>query len=469
MIGMTEKMAEPSRATTLVRDTRARLIMQRALKWLVWGLAVGGFTYGASVMFDGTAVVAVVMSIAFALMVVVLGALWNNKRSPLTPSSVAKIIDSRADLRERISTSLEVPATAGVIARALHRDAHAKASGIDAAAIAPWRLPVIAATALLMGAGFALVSSITSGETDLTTRSESISAPADTRVDVERVLDLAELAEAAAEDRDDPLLGALSLALRDLARETLDSGASAVADDETLQDLLGTLATAIGSEDALRHMGAVDREATASTEATPSLSEAMSILEERLAPPTIPGPNDPDFFDVELARLPGDRRDSSEGPASTVERPEGPVEANYLSQQVRDDLAARTTSESVSEIGAAEIIGASQDASAGQSQLAGQGSQQLDGQTSETVRPETSQLVAVEGRERDEGRRIELDLTPRQGWQDEAAGGFEVGPWLSGDEARVTAQVIPFAYRTAAGRFFAPSQTLREQLDSQDR
>src|SRR5690606_2003232 len=100
--------------------------------------------------------------------------------------------------------------------------------------------------------------------------------------------------------------------------------------------------------------------------------------------------------------------------------------------------------------------------SAGDSQLAGQGSQALEGDSSLLPGADAADLVAVTGAERDDGRRIEMELAPNTDLARGTIGSFTVGEWLASKEAAISADDLPTRYRLIAGRYFLPPQHTRD-------
>jgi hypothetical protein len=66
-------------------------------------------------------------------------------------------------------------------------------------------------------------------------------------------------------------------------------------------------------------------------------------------------------------------------------------------------------------------------------------------------------LLAVRGRERDDGRRIDVELPSSVGWDDYDDAAFGVGPWRPHPEPAVESDTTDPRYRPIAGRFFVPT------------
>jgi hypothetical protein len=113
---------------------------------------------------------------------------------------------------------------------------------------------------------------------------------------------------------------------------------------------------------------------------------------------------------------------------------------------------------------AAELVGGAQDSSAGASSLAGEGSRELF--TEDVLTDEVRSLgdaAVLVGRERDDGRRIEVELPPSSEWTASDVDGVRVGSWLRTLEASVPRETLGAPYLEVAGRLFLPSQaTTRE-------
>jgi hypothetical protein len=94
--------------------------------------------------------------------------------------------------------------------------------------------------------------------------------------------------------------------------------------------------------------------------------------------------------------------------------------------------------------GEAEVIGAAEEAGAGDSLLAGRGSQALEGDaTAADFADASAEAVTLSGSERDEGRRIEIELPPSTEWEGYDPTAFSIGAWRAGPEAAVTGDPPP--------------------------
>lgn len=455
--------APPATLDRLLTAIRSRLLIQRWLSAAIWSTAAAAFAYGVGSIIGLPQ--GVTVWIAIGCCGAVLGAVTygSRKRRPLTKPALAVFTEERLGLAQRFSTAVETDPSTGPVTAALHQEVAELAGAVDPVTIVPARVPRNGLIAAAFGVLVALVG-LTTPE-GARTLVATIPTTADaSRIRVETVHALADSVAEAASGTSDPLLAALAEALRSLASDAVSVGSSDITDRTTLEDLLGTLARATGSgltgeqlasglEEASRRLQPSTRH---DADAPGSEAPLTTVVTEI-------GTDTPMELEDLLARLGGDQpamssvaADAGTDASSGVERAPGTVSTDYLAgaQQALSDQARAPVSPDM----AAAIIGASEDSSAGASQLAGRGSQALEGEPGAIASPDAAELVALSGRVRDEGRQVEMELSPSG---DGGTGGAEkvvLGHWVRSPEAMVRADYVPAAYRRVAGRYFLPSQ-----------
>lgn len=381
---------------------------------------------------------------------------------PLTWKLVAATSDRSYGLKELLSTAVDVDPTASPVALALVRQAQAQASLLNPDRIVSLRprTPLLALMVAAASCALAMAIVIEPGAPTVLTNTSIPSA--EETVTAENVL---RLADAVAQDallRRDTYLEAVADALRDLVPSNT-SPASQPQDGVTisaLEPVLEHLISAYGSDLTVEDLAA---RLLDTTSAMTTSGEALADLQASTPPQgmeTGPQGVEPTAQADRLDRLlesamaePIASEDAIAGGRFVMRG----YEIIFLDGEAPRNVS-QTTDTQPSQVGPAEIIGASEDSGVGDSQLAGAGTQDLFGgvEASPDLAPSIDPIT-VAGHERDEGRRIEVDLPPRPGWQ-EGLTSFQLGAWARSLEYPVHAEAVDPWYRAATGRYFEPSQ-----------
>lgn len=402
-----------------------------------------------------------VSGLAAGAAVLVAGALAiRHGRDPLTPLAAARRAERDPVWRERLTTALEHGARGGAVPGALLTDAITRAARLDAARTAPWRWPrrtlgvLIAATlavSVLVAVPERFALRIGTGATTEAERAPTAAAVAELATEV---------ATAARRTRD-AYLATLAEQLQELAQdsgtEPLESAALA-----DLDELLEAIAAARGGgltadglrEDLIARGEALDAAAAAHPEETATSEASTTTGSDAGAAGSAPtdGGLESASFGAETEHP---EASVGSGPSQSSAPGEGEFDPSLL-----DDVREASPSDGPPPIGApGELIGAAEEAGAGDSRLAGRGSQALEGEAGTAdFTDAAAEAVALSGSERDEGRHIEVELPPAEEWEGYDPARFTVGAWRTSPESPVTTDPIPLRYREAAGRFFLPSQ-----------
>lgn len=453
----------PAALIDLLKAVRKRLLRERWLTANVWALAAAGLAFGAGSLFGLRPTWLLALTTLGAFCAVALGSAYgSSRRRRLSQPVLARLAEGALGLKQRFSTTLETSAAAGPVTAALHREAAGLAAAANAAEIAPTRRPMRGLAALLVGTVAAFAGTLAPGAALETLRTAAPQPTRPAEVSVERVVTLAESVAAAAAESSDPLLGALAEALKSLAREAQSSGSDVITDRAGLEDLLGTLASAMGASLTGEQFAAgLSEHGPLADGFTPLTGDQSS--EARLPLPI----DDTTMVEIDdlndlMARLDNTMNPSVPGPAQSdetggnVQREPGTVSTDYLAG-ARQTLGEQGQDQGPTDAAAA-IIGASSDATAGASQLAGQGSQQLDGDPGQAAEAEEADLVALAGKVRAEGRQVEMELAPTEGLGGADAGQLSLGAWGPTREAMIKTEDLPVRYRAVAGRYFLPPQ-----------
>lgn len=387
-----------------------------------------------------------------------------HRRDPWDALASARLADTRMGWQERLSTALEHGHRDEAMVRALVLDAHDHAAELDLVRIAPWRWPRAALTALGIASIAMLLTlawptvHLTSETSDTVARDSAATAPSSTAV-----RSLADQVAADARRGRDVYLADLAEALRDLANgdatDRLD--AERVAElDALLERIAAGFGDGVSADDL--------RERMAQTDAALRDADARSSAEagDRTAAAERSGPDRmevsgadtmPDFgavfTETQESTARNDATGGSSGPASDVQL--GAIDPSEVGDT--DEIGSIDAPGLAG--GPGEAIGASEDAGAGASQFAGRGVQELAGaDTGVDLSGSDTDAVAIGSIERDEGRRIEIELPPVTEWEGYDPRLFSVGAWRAGPEAALPTDAVPLHYRSAAGQYFLPSQ-----------
>lgn len=385
-----------------------------------------------------------------------------HRRFPIDAIVAARLAERDERWRDRFSSAIEHGDDRDVVRAALLRDAQRQLDDLDAAKAAPARWPrrplVALAASLAFATGVALAPIPVPAGDPGAIDAETAPAPSGTAIK-----ELADDVAAAARRSRDAYLASLAEDLRALAEE---AGEAPLREPEraSLEHVLDAIERASGgtlSADDLRgRLAQRDEELRAA--ARDDLDGTRSDDRESLAPPPQMGVSgagpDADLGDVFTRQREGrdeDDRAPSPGGANPAANASGELSATTLDEEV-DASSFDGPGPSGAE---AEVIGAAEEAGAGDSRLAGRGSQGLEGDAEQLDLGEVqAEAVGIAGSERDEGRRIEIEVPPDAEWQDYDPARFDVGAWRASPEAPVDADPTPLRYREAAGRYFLPSQ-----------
>ncbi len=453
----------PPELRRLVRRVRLRLAAQHAVSAVLVtiaaalvGVALAGIARWLGAVVDPAVGAFTLSLIAVAALAVRLA------REPWSTLRLARRIERRMGWRERLSSALETQPDASVVAAALHREVAALCNAFDARRAAPWVWPGrLVALVAISGLG-ALATGALPQVMPLATPPGSIDAatevaPVDASVSVDALLRLADAVEADAARRFDPYLSGVADALRDLGERIERGEVSSDALRPSLEAVLEHLARAYDSDVA----GAELAERMLSAPPTRDTLDEASADE--------PGLDTLRFSAAELGSTdlervlaaaeeppPGsDPTDTGAGAAP----PPGTQMTGYGSQELRDIAEARRQQGGdLAPPGPGELVGAADDAEAGASRIAGRGTQALEGDPTDIdAQSAIDDVLAVRGRERDDGRRIDVELASEVGWDDYDTEAFRVGAWVATNEAAIIADTSHPAYRPLLGRYFVPS------------
>lgn len=440
-----------------------RLRVQRLLRWALWSvpgaLAVVAFVEIA----PWTTFRDVRLWVGLALATSLLAVTGWRMRPRVGVEAVARIVDERLAKKSQVSTALEVPAAASVVAAALHRDAVRIVRSVDPVELAPWRWPRGLLPATLACAFLAVGASQLPGDgapwrTEAPSADASGATPLDAD-DGQRIRQLADAVASDAERRRDPYLEGISEQLRDLG-DRIDRGVEPHGSmRQELDDLLNHLGAAYGSDLSGAELAErlVDRSSDRATNTTDPGGEGAPVDGSS----SLEGAAASDGLEemVENAAALGEQPSSDEAGVGSEAPPTVSFGLDTLyGQSDSPGAEAPPGLENVPPPGPGAIVGAAEEASAGASQLAGRGSQALEGDTGRAEREgAVGDVMTVQGEERDEGRRIEVELPSSEGWGSYDAASLEVGDWSAATEALVVSETTAPSYRPILGRYFKQS------------
>jgi hypothetical protein len=447
---------------------RRRMLAIRRVHDALWtalatstGAALGG---AAALAVGGDALAgaaaAALLVVPFAIFAL---ALWRHAH-PLDALAVARWAESRASYQERLSTAIEHEGATGPIALRLDADAREHVARLDVARAAPWRLPVAPVAGLVASLAVLGVLSVWPRVAPGATTAPASDATDGAAAAADTLRELADLLAAEAQRSGDASLGALAEALRALADAAPDRATERVRREEmaTLLDEVARVAGGpMGVQDLLeRALREGDVSAGAGDAAGGAGDDPAA---DRASLPTLTSgagtaPGYEDLFTRSEEWVDDDDRDavfSAGGAPSTREA----IRPTFDPEGAPDMPFAPAFEGPTPTGGAAEIIGAADQSAAGDSILAGRGSQALEGDppAADFAEAEPDAVVLL-GLERDEGRRIEVELPPPASWDAYDPQAFELGAWRARPEAPVSRDPTPLPYRAAAGRYFLPSQ-----------
>lgn len=451
-----------------VSRVRRRLQRQRRSVDALWVLSAalaGGALASAALASSGhhiwpTALLGAALPAVAAIALRVL----RHRREPCDALASARLADARMGWHERLSTALEHRDRDGAMVRALLHDARIHAADLDLDRIAPWRWPRAALTALgVASVAMALTLAWPSVRVPSVPSATVASDPSADAPSSAAVRSLADQVAADARRSRDAYLTSLAEALRDLAdgaaTERLDAERAADL-DALLERIAAAFGDGVSAEDLRDRIARTDADMRADPSHGGADAGDGSVASERLGPERMevsgadPTPDFGAVFTESQEGTPANQATgSSSGPASDVQL--GAIDPSEVGDT--DEIGSIDAPGLAG--GPGEAIGASDDAGAGASQFAGRGVQELDGPASGMdLAGSDTDVVAVGSIERDEGRRIEIELPPATEWEGYDPTLFSVGAWRSGPEAALPTDTVPLHYRAAAGTYFLPSQ-----------
>jgi len=453
----------PSDPLTGLRALQRRLRLQRRSIDAAWAtsawLATAAVTLTMvriTIGLDAHVTASVTGSLA-ALVVLVVRA-HRHHRQPWDLLRVARYADTRSHWREQVTTAIEYAHDERPVVKALWVEVRDTLRSVDPVALSPWRWPRAASlSAAVSAAAFVLaLSSPPPPEATVagtTTRAaDSFSPTADA------VRTVAEQIGGDARRGRDAYLEALADALHDLAatagidevdndalEQLLEQIAAAYGDDVSADDLRSALGAADTALDAARR--SQDGEALAGGEQPPPPARMQVGGSERM-----------DFGAIFTERV---EQDPARAGAGGGDAAPGHDTRFGIADPASIDDPDAVTMVDLDGLpgGAGESIGAADTSGAGASQIAGRGAQELEGDAAAAdLSASDTEAIAVSGVERDDGRRIEIELPPATEWEGYDPSAFAVGAWRAAPEAPQPERASPLVYRQAAARYFLPSQ-----------
>jgi len=435
---------------SLIARVRGRARTARAAAVTPWAFLGGAAAFAALRLSSVPSPTAALYGVGAALLLVAVAtSVWGLFR-PLTAVRVARLVDQRLGQMDRFATVVELGAAEGRVIAALRQDAAARAASISPADAVPLRWSRPAVVGLVAALGVALAAQQLAAPP-----AGSTAAAAPEPITVDRVLELAEVAEAAAEKREDEHMAAVAAALAELAEEAASRNENEVTDLARLGELVSTLE---------RLMSPLGSTATRSARADAgqsdpgALSEAMAALEQRLERIATQVFGMDTELDPETFWLEGDRIRQGEimGDAPDLSRPAGASGSEAPAGM--ENAQAVASEEAPQDLSSGFIVGASSDSSVGDSSMAGQGAQDLFGDETVGASIWPFEAIGVSGEDDDEGRRVNVELAPEASETQGAEGTFALADWLPSSRPLSPAGELPFRYRSVAGGYFLPSQ-----------
>lgn len=401
---------------------------------------------------------------ALAIAVAVVARLLAHRRTPIDLLTAARRAERDPRWRERLSTALEHDDGQGEVIAALHRDAGERVADLDLDASAPTRVPWrwiggLTGTLLVLAATLALPASPTGPVATNDAPAGAPLAPSATAV-----AELAEEVAGSARRSRDALLAALADDLRELAESTGPDGfdeSDLARLDQTLEAIADASGGAFAADDLRGRLAERDAELRAEA-ARQDGSSADGDRDATAPPPSLgvsgSGPT-PDFGDVFTERREGSDGDESDRASGGGGDAPADLSGGFEVADLDDPGEASPFDGAGPLGGEADVIGAADDAGAGDSRLAGRGSQALEGEAERLdLTGSETEAVGLAGEQRDDGRRIEIDVPPDATWEGYDPTAFAVGAWRATPEAAVDTDPTPLRFRAAAGAYFLPSQ-----------
>jgi hypothetical protein len=468
----------PSALRRALAPLRRRLRLQRFARQVSWAIAAGATAAIAAQLSasggDGALAWRSAGLIGAGAGVTVLGALvLFGRRRPVDLLTAARVAEVRAGWQERLSTAVEHEGRSGAVASALRADAADHVRQLDVGISAPWRWPV--APIAWIGAvilSFTLLSlwttpSATGTHGDATAGDQPTHRGLPTPAGLTLLAD--ELATEA-ERTGDHRLTELAATLHDIAARAPSSGLTPALAAElgtVLEDSASSYGPSAALEalrDQLAPAGAVQRDGALSdgpvepdSAGDPGLPDASTATEASSSSDSGKEVDEAVFTRFEEWIDDEDLDAVFAGGGGIATGDLTPTEVNL---GALDEGATMMEFDGPGpESAAAEIIGASREASAGESTLAGHGGEGLTGASaSPDLTEATLEAFALQGVERDQGRRVEVEVPTAMTNSDYVAISTAPGAWHPLPEAPVPTDPPPLRHRLAAARYFFPSQ-----------
>lgn len=483
-----------------LKRIRRRYAARVFLRWFASGVTVGlilGALASLAAALLGSPLVTLPLLGSLLLAALLTALLATLLRTPGL-SGMARLLERRdRDLRERLSTALEVSALrtahaaedVGPVASALVVDATERSSHLDAAGAAATQRPrpstwlALAGSCVLFTA--ATVAAPVLGETfrpvnALTGPTLGTDEQAELAGGLRRV---AELFEERAEQEQDAYLRAIGRQLQELSAELetsadidldeltsqlerlLEHTRAATRDDATgdggeLADLLEAALRELDSRQETPLAGAVPEEPMPGE----ALSEAPQPPDGSELPPfsttfsEADSSAEPSLFDL----LGGDApEDDGHGDAETGRNQSGARGDSYFSVASPDaqmiaelNERARAAQEAMG-----EMVGASADASEGPSSVGGQGSEDLFGDEADRFGIGSVEQLEIPEEFDPDGRHVRIEVTPEASETTVLATPLGDVAWTPAAEASVSREPLTALQRATVSRFHTPDQS----------
>lgn len=436
----------------VIRRVRGRVRFGRLIAIATWACSGGAVAFGAAVM-SGGALDLALLSGAVASVILCSAAFlaWEVAR-PLTEARVARLVDDRLGLLDLLSTAIEVDPRSNPVALALTLQAESRAPDLSAAEVVDFRWTKTGALLLAATLMVAVTAPMLRGPFSSIARR----APdAVGTVTADQVLEVASLAEAAAEAQRDPHLAAVARALQELVRDGSDGETRTVTDTASLTELLNTLdrLSLPGARQPLLAAGGGEGESDGT-----SLESALARLEKRLTRQAMFTGLDEEamVFPEENWQVFSPREGDVAGDATQAGT--GPVSADLSKQGTSASVPSLAELSPGDDIGTAELLGASSDSSAGGSSLAGLGTQDLFGDATAEAFADTAEAVKVDGTESSDGRRVTMGLAPDASGEPISPEQLDFAYGRPRDLPDTAVSALPPRFGSVAATYFLPSQ-----------
>jgi len=408
------------------------------------------------------------------LLALLVGAAIAHFRTP-SAKALAREVETRLQLSERLSTALEVSAgpAPGIVGAALIADADRQAERIEPRQLAPlFPPPLVASLLAVLGLGTAVLlvpayDGRTAPQAALVAAGSA--EPEIPATDAQEIARLAELVRADAEMRRDPFLEAVANSLDDLAQDLQSARADADV-NETLAELLdyaraaygvrqpGWLPQAGAEAGQLRtQLAAYEREQAArAANRSDFVADGESFDPDAFVP--LPDEWDPSALDPTRRgpeALAERVQAMGQGVATDATLVDSGLRSAAASLPVLDESEPKRMSEQ--EIVGGTPIGGAQQSGRGASEFAGEGSQPLgpDAGAAGMELAMGGELALTSGQPGG-GNRIRIQMDPQASFTPDAGGAVGGAAWEARAE-QVAAQrsYVPAESRQLVARYFA--------------